>query len=385
MSTGTEKLSDAYYPMRVFTDIDSSDVEARMWDAFRSLGPQMRAILVSAEVVEKIQELEKRFQLQEVGVAIMSFAIRKMFFGELDVVSAEEKIRSALASSGGGDPVHAKAIVEAIQNEVMTIVPAPEPVIEDEVSSSSQPSGPTVRLPLLKAMAEYRRLSEQMLTEEKIKLKGSMEPVRPSLGNWLKSYREELGVGLHDPTQRGNFLFQSQNGKYLSNEDRARMNLVLKSIEEGFPLEIDPEHQVIVFPHTSDASMELAQVKTRPMSRIIRPRGLSDPSITPSAPMAPRSVQTSPVKSSALESFKPFFTKATAPEKNVSGETLHFSTGHVLPAEREASATGADGNEALRQMQHPTSSIKREIKAPLTKSPYSIRPLRSRNGDNTSA
>ncbi len=371
MSTGTEKLSDAYYPMRVFTDADPSDVEARMWDAFRSLGPQKRAILVSVEVVEKIQELEKRFQLQEVGVAIMSFAIRKMFFGELDAVSAEEKIRSALTSSGGGDPVHAKAIVEAIQNEVMTIVPAPEPVIEDEVSSSSQPSGPTVRLPLLKAMGEYKRLSDQLLTEEKIKLKGSLEPVRPSLGNWLKSYREELGIGVHEPVQRGNFLFQSQNGKHLSNEDRARMNLVLKSIEEGFPLEIDPAHQVIVFPRAEDSSMELAQVKARPISRMIRPRTLPEP------------VQTPPAKPSPLESLKPLFSKAAAPEKNVSGETLHFSTGHVLPAERES--VSADSNEALRQMQHPTSSIKREIKASLTKSPYSIRPLRSRNEGNPSA
>ncbi len=380
MSTGAEKLSDAYYPMLVFTEGVSPETQLQMWDKFRTLDPGKKAILVSTEVAYKLRDFERRFQLQEVGVAVVSFAIRKMFFGELDATAAEEKIAAALASSGGGDPVHAKAIVEAILNEVATIVPAPEPVIEEEPMSAI-PSGPTVRLPLLKAMSEYKRLSEQMLTEEKIKLKGSMETVRPSLGNWLKAYREELGVGVHEPVQRGNFLFQSQNGKHLSNEDRARMNLVLKSIEEGFPLEIDPVHQIIVFPRTDDASMELAQVKARPMSRIIRPRGMSDPGSVQAAPLSPRPVQSAPAKPSALESFKPLFAKAAAPEKNVSGETLHFSTGHVLPAEREASGLVADGNEALRQMQHPTSSIKREIKAPLTKSPYSIRPLRSRNGD----
>lgn len=369
MSTGAEQLSDAYYPMLVFTEGVSPEAQLQMWDSFRTLDPGKKAILVSTEVAYKLRDFEKRFQLQEVGVAVVSFAIRKLFFGELDAKAAEEKIAAALASSGGGDPVHAKAIVEAIQNEVMTIVPAPEPVIEDE-PVVSRPVGPTVRMPLLKAMSEYKHLSEQLLTVEKIKLKGSMEPVRPSLGNWLKSYREELGIGFHEPVQRGGFLFQSQNGKHLSNEDRARMNLVLKSIEEEFPLEIDPVHQVIVFPNTGDASMELAQVKARPMSRIIRPRGLPDQAATP------------PAKPSPLESFKPLFTKAPAPEKNVSGETLHFSTGHVLPAEREASGLEAGGNEALRQMQHPTAGIKREIKAPLTKSPYSIRPLRSRTNDN---
>lgn len=380
MSTGTEKLSDAYYPMLVFTDGDAPEVQVAMWEKFRTLDTARKNILTSAEVAAKVRELEARFQLQEVGAAVVSLAIRKMFFGELDAAAAEAKIASALASSGGGDPVHAKRIVEAIQNEVSMIVPAPEPVIEDE-PLVQRPSGATVKLPLLKAMSEYPRLSEQMLTEEKIRLKGGAEPVRPSLGNWLKSYREELGVGVHEPVQRGNFLFQSQNGKGLSNIDRARMNLVLKSIEENFPLEIDPVQQVIVFPRTGDASMELAQVKARPMSRIIRPRGLSDPGTMPSAPAMPQQAATKP---SPLESFKPLFAKSAAPEKNVSGETLHFSTGHVLPAEREASGA-ADGNEALRQMQHPTSGIKREIKAPLTKSPYSIRPLRSRTNDNSSA
>lgn len=380
MSADPEKLSDVYFPMLVSDGDDSVDAKFQMWVKFRSLDDAKRSILVSREIAEKIREFEKRFQLQEVGTAVVSLAIRKMFFGELDATAAEAKIASALASSGGGDPVHAKRIVEAIQNEVSMIVPAPEPVIEDE-SLVPRPSGATVKLPLLKAMSEYPRLSEQMLTEEKIRLKGGAEPVRPSLGNWLKSYREELGVGVHEPVQRGNFLFQSQNGKGLSNIDRARMNLVLKSIEENFPLEIDPVQQVIVFPRTGDASMELAQVKARPMSRIIRPRGLSDSGTMPSAPAMPQQAATKP---SPLESFKPLFAKSAAPEKNVSGETLHFSTGHVLPAEREASGA-VDGNEALRQMQHPTSGIKREIKAPLTKSPYSIRPLRSRTNDNSSA
>jgi hypothetical protein len=62
----------------------------------------------------------------------------------------------------------------------------------------------TVRLPLLKAMSEYRHLSEQPITNEKIKLKSSPEPVRPSLGNWLRSYREEIGIGF----QVGQYLMK---------------------------------------------------------------------------------------------------------------------------------------------------------------------------------
>lgn len=373
------KLSNAYYPMLAFTEMDSSEKQMRMWERFRILDPEKKGILTSIEVTEKIQEFEKRFQLQEVGVAIVSLAIRKMFFGELNAAAAETKIASAFVSSGGGDPIHAKAIIEAIQNEVATIVPAP--VVEEALPSS--PTTTLVRLPLLKAMSEYRHLSDQVLTNEKIKLKGGGEPVRPSLGNWLKSYREELGVGVHEPVQRGNFLFQSQNGKRLSNQDRARINLVLKSVEEDFPLEIDPEHQVIVFPRTDDPAMGLAQVKVRPMNRIIRPREFS---ASDQARVSPQPGTSAPAKPSPLESFRPIFTKAASPEKNVSGETLHFSTGHILPSEREKGAVPPDTDSGgVRQpIQRPTTDPGRGIKAPLMRSPYSIRPLRSRMSSGTS-
>lgn len=359
-----------YYPMLVSmrgTAEDLSNEEyTSVWKRYLALDKSQRDIITSHELSEKLREWEKRFQLQSNGIGYVSLIIRKMFFEELDVNSAVAAIQLEFSNTKSGDPAHAKAIIEAIQREVFTIKPAPEPEILDEVFVASRPTAKTVKLPLLKAMSEYKHLSEQMLTEEKIKLKGSTEPVRPSLGNWLKSYREELGIGFHETAQRGGFLFQSQNGKCLSNEERARLNLILKSVEENFPLDIDTEHQTIVFPQSGDASMELTQVKTRPIAPIILPRS----GIAP-APTA-LSQPTTPAAQS-------FFSRPT-PEKNVSGETLHFSTGHVLPAEREAPAR--DGNEALRQMQHPTSNIKREIKAPLAKSPYSIRPLRMR-GDDT--
>ncbi len=362
------------------SDVMLPELSESLWEKLRKLPSEKHDIVVSTELPQHLLILKEKLQLEDKAIGCISLVIRKIFLEELDFPGAEAKIASMFLATKVGDPNHAKAIVEFIQKEILTIKPVK--VIVPEEVLPGEPLTKTVRRPLLKAMSEYKHLSEQMLTEEKIKLKGSMEPVRPSLGNWLKSYREELGVGVHEPVQRGNFLFQSQNGKHLSNEDRARMNLVLKSIEENFPLEIDPVHQVIIFPRTDDASMELAQVKARPMNRIIRPRGMSDPDPVQFVPLPPRPAQPAPTKPSALESFKPLFTKAAAPEKNVSGETLHFSTGHVLPAEREASRmVSADGNEALRQMQHPTSGIKREIRAPLTNSPYSIRPLRSRNGD----
>ncbi len=385
MSVTAPQLSnDIYYPMLVSDETESADAKFQMWLKFRQLSEEKRDILVSEEAAWKMKEIQDTFRLQESGVAGVSLVVRKVFFGELDFPGAEARIGSLLTATGSGDLNQAKSIVAFIQQQVLTLKPAKEITPEEGVAKVTAPK--TARLPLLKAMGEYRHLSLQLLTKEKIKLKGSTEPLRPSLGNWLKSYREELGIGFHEPVLRGNFLFQSQNGKHLTNDDRARLNLVLKSIEEEFPLEIDTEHQTIVFPHNEDASMELAQVKTRPMNRIIRPRGLPVGLAAGTASQAPPTTAPASQRPSTFQAFRPLFTKPIAPEKNVSGETLHFSTGHVLPAEREADPSLADdSNIALRQMQHPTQAIKRELKAPLTKSPYSIRPLRSRNSNTGSA
>jgi hypothetical protein len=353
-----------------------------IWERFDRLSEEVRDILTSEEIAWKMQEIQETFKLNEAGIAAIGLLVRKIFFQELNISEAEAKIHSMLAATGGEDSHQANAIVEFIQKEILTIKPVKEVISDTSVSSESVIK--TVRLPLLKAMSEYRHLSEQLLTNEKIKLKTSMEPVRPSLGNWLRSYREELGIGFHETAQRGSFLFQSQNGKRLSNGERARLNLILKSVEEEYPLEIDIAHETIIFPPSGDASMELTQVKAQPMNPIIRPRGLPTDlkSMNPNAKSAVPAVVPDTQKPAVTQSFKPFFKKVAPPEKNVSGKTLHFSTGHVLPAEREAGALPQGVNEALRQMQQPTQGIRREPRSQSTNSPYSIRPLRSRNEGN---
>ncbi len=363
-------------------EVMPSEVSEPLWEKLRSLSIDRQNILVSPELHQKLLELKGRLALQDAAIGYVSLVIRKIFFQELDFSGAEKKISSMLTAGGFDNPNQARGIIEFIQKEILTIKPVKR--IESKETESPLPKAKTVRLPLLKAMSEYRHLSEQLITNEKIKLKASLEMVRPSLGNWLRSYREEIGIGFHETAQRGNFLFQSQNGKRLSNGERARLNLILKSVEEEYPLEIDVTHETIIFPPSGDASMELTQIKAQPMNPIIRPRGLptDSKSIHPSANSATQAVVSDTQKPAVTQSFKPFFKKITPPEKNVSGKTLHFSTGHVLPAEREAGTLPEGTNAALRQMQQPTQGIQREPRSQPTNSPYSIRPLRSRNGGN---
>jgi hypothetical protein len=105
-----------------------------------------------------------------------------------------------------------------------------------------------INLPLLQALSKYEKLGQQVITSEKIKLKTQIEPVRSSLFNWLKYYRDELGIGQHNNVERGEFLFRSENGRKLSGEERERISLILKSVEEYLPITIDTERQEIIFP-----------------------------------------------------------------------------------------------------------------------------------------
>lgn len=105
-----------------------------------------------------------------------------------------------------------------------------------------------ISLPLLPAISKYNQLAQQPITREKIRVRSQVEPVRPTLMNWLKYYRSELGIGYHDSVQRGEFLYRSENGRRLSDEERERLSLILKSIEEEYPLQIDTVRSEIVFP-----------------------------------------------------------------------------------------------------------------------------------------
>ena len=116
---------------------------------------------------------------------------------------------------------------------------------------TSQSRIPNESLPLLKALGKFEKLGSQQVTNSKIVVKGQNDPVRPTIFNWLRAYRDELGVGAHDSVVRGQFLFHSLNGKGLSSDERDQVGMLLKSIDENSPLTIDAGRQEVVFQRTT--------------------------------------------------------------------------------------------------------------------------------------
>ncbi len=104
-----------------------------------------------------------------------------------------------------------------------------------------------VEISLMQALGKFEKLGGQQVTNSKIVVKGQNDPVRPTIFNWLRAYRDELGVGAHDAVARGQFLFHSLNGKGLSSDERDQVGMLLKSLDENSPLTIDAGRQEVVF------------------------------------------------------------------------------------------------------------------------------------------
>lgn len=384
-----------YYPLLASEEISGgvqSVVERKaVWTSFDDLPEMQKEILSSEEMAAKLWKLQQSFGLDETAIESIAVFIRWFFFRELDESGLRESLQELLGEK-------ANEIFSFIQKEAFTIKPKPKVIVQEEGVKNM--TGKAVRLPLLKAMAQYENLGYQLVTNEKIKVKGQPEPQRPSLANWIRYYRDELGVGFHEQVLRGRFLFQSENGKRLSNEERERINLILKSIEEDFPLDIDVEQGVIIFPTRSAAPTPKAPVATKPL---FPPQENAVPARTvkPYVPTGAMNPASGVGTASATPQSKPsFFASKLSPAKNVAGETLHFSTGHVLPGEKagaqpnnqSAPATPAQAAATPQVSAQPTSptsasptvpfrssGINQNRGAALPRSPYSIRPLRLRD------
>lgn len=322
-----------YYPMIVSNtgtiDKLSHEEDALIWKKFLSMSSLKQDILTDEQVPEKIVKLQEKLQLPDSIVGIISLHIRKIFFDEVSLSDTEVNLKNVLLSNGD-DVNKASAIVDFIQKEILTLKPKPK--VEEVSPEEVKPQAVTVRLPLLQALSKYEQLGNQLVTRERIKIKSQPEPVRPSLLYWIKYYRDELGIGHHDSVQRGNFLFRSENGRRLSPEERERVNLVLKSVEENMPLEIDTEKSEIVFP-VFEASSSVRPPQAVPQTFESAPKRAP-------APASPSNPAFSFGRGSMAQGVASVPNAPAAPASlPQSGGEMSFSSKHVFPAEKQGAAS----------------------------------------------
>lgn len=342
-----------YFPMLVSNkggaEVLTHEEDQRLWEKLFSIPKLKQDIITDGQVPEKISELQKKIQLADAFVGVVSLHIRKIFFEEMTLAEAESSLKNALVASGD-DASKAQFIVQFIQNEILTI--KPKPVVEEDTEDTvAQPKVVIEKMPLLQALSKYENLGNQLITNERIKIKSQPEPVRPSLLYWIKYYRDELGIGHHSTVDRGNFLFRSENGKRLTAPERERVNLVLKSVEENYPVDIDTERSEIIFP---------AFVESTP-----RPQPVPQPAPAPvAAPATPR-------PKPAFNFGQGGMISGAEVKKSVASTptpgNLSFTSKHVFPAEKSATLVA------------PIPTPRPVVQSPQPQSnPFRINPVRSR-------
>ncbi|OGI21901.1 MAG: hypothetical protein A2808_01980 [Candidatus Moranbacteria bacterium RIFCSPHIGHO2_01_FULL_55_24] len=349
-----------------------------VWDAFDKIAPEKQDVLTSEEMPQRISDFQGQLGVSDQEIEKLSILIRKYFFGTLDGAQFSGEVRTLFGQKTEAEKENA---IKYIQKEILELKPKPK-IVEKENLQETPQNNSVVIYPLLQALSKYEGLGNQMVTNERIHIKSQPEPVRPSLFNWLKCYRDELGIGQHNSVQRGQFLFRSENGRRLNPEERERINLILKSVEENFPLQIDARRQEIIFP-----KFEFESVSERPAqeSRDASPRielafggatfakGPSFDAHGENAEKAPAPLPPRETKSSVPNGNR-FTVTREAPmgkllgvkafqetEESPAG-TMSFSSSHTLPAEQEekVQATGQNQGAKLKP---------REI------NPFHIRPV----------
>ncbi|MBM3256313.1 MAG: hypothetical protein FJZ04_02500 [Candidatus Moranbacteria bacterium] len=144
----------------------------------------------------------------------------------IDQYVAEE---GELAQEISTDETGGEAVFSGFKNEIERDL---HEIIDEDINS------------LLK---RFPKLSDQPITQKPIRLLFNDQVVNPTVGNWLADYRAYAGAGSHEISERSDYLLRSRNVQNLSDAERNRLGLILRSYDEGFMLPFSVAEQKIAF------------------------------------------------------------------------------------------------------------------------------------------
>lgn len=370
-----------YYPLFASRQLNGGfqdEQESKeVWDSLMALPDDRRNIILSQNIAEAIALLDEQFHIPEQFVEYVTVLTRDLFLGTF----SEQEVLRALRNEFAKLPnVSLDPVIQHIQLHVFKAEPDPERIEEEEEDSQSAAGEPDSlkKYTLLDAMSRFPGIGNQFITKESIKLKGQAALVRPTLSNWLKNYRDEIGIGKHDAVTRAHFLFESPNTEKLSSEERERLHALVRSLEDNELLDIDTKTQEIYFSaakkeeaHTQSPIPQAAGSAPDIFERFQNPSAyredlknvgtqkfLAPQPMEPKEPMAPLKAGNDEDVLSRIKNMKvtPGPIHAPAPKedfweseqegalKDNNPEylgTLRFSAKHVLPAEKQAQGAPA--------------------------------------------
>jgi NTP pyrophosphatase (non-canonical NTP hydrolase) len=154
-------------------------------------------------------------------------------------------------------------IINKVQ-DLSVVTPERENVFQKAESVEKNSENSRLSLAPEEAYRQFPEIGEQLISVEPIKLKSSVTPVRPSVSNWLADYTFKFGFNAHTSVERGTYLFQDENAKNLSFQEKQRVSYILKTYDEKSPLTIDTAFKTIIFPDTQAKQERMAPQSIAP-------------------------------------------------------------------------------------------------------------------------
>lgn len=227
------KIKMCISPQAVFVSLNPDDetfeqvVERQ--EKFLKLPEKIKDKLVAPETAEKIKNICTHYNLQLLQMAPVARVIRSYYFGEVKlddfakIIETESKIGKEEAQN------IARYITERIINK------------ETEIKNTIRKE----KLTIIQAMEKYPQIKRQVLTSTF--LIGPNNNLNPIVENWIADYFATVGAGNRDVMKRSSYLYHSKNARGLSGIDRQKLSQILKSLDEGFLLDIDMDKKEIIF------------------------------------------------------------------------------------------------------------------------------------------
>lgn len=249
---------------------------SNMWLRLNGIPEEVYLLLSSSLLAEKMVKMRRELQLSDDTTLRIASSIRKVFFKEIPF----DQLRLFLQNVAGVETEKIDRVIAFIQQEMLTLK------VEQKIERREEKKvEKTIPLAILDTLSQFPGINDQQITVERIKIRSEKEPVRGTVRNWLRAYRDVLGVRKHSSVERGQFIFHSENAKKLSAEEREKVALILRSLDELVPLDINPDKRQIIFPEYAPATNVSSEV---PVASSVQ--------VAPSTPLAiPKSSMVAPV------------------------------------------------------------------------------------------
>lgn len=229
------RILRATVPARVFSTQNPGDETDEQIDErvnrFSRLPKKIQNKLSAFKISEKIQLIGQKYNFDLLRLANITRLIREYYFSEIPLENFPREIEKRT----GVSLFTAQEISRYLKTEILDWDPWAEYV-------ATLP-----KFPIRELLVKFPEIGDQLITENEIEIKNFPEPLRPSIRNWLHDYTQHLGQERHPSMQRMDYVFHSENAKYLSSPDRVKLAIILRSFDDNEPLPIDQENNEVLF------------------------------------------------------------------------------------------------------------------------------------------